>query len=311
MKKLITLIIPCFNEEQTLDILYNELCFILNAMDNYDFEFLFIDDGSGDNTFKKLKNLAQSDGRVKYISFSRNFGKEAAMYAGFCNAKGDYAAVIDADMQDPPYLLPQMINIIETQNFDSVAARRADRSGEPVLRSFCANCFYKIMNKISDTDIVSGARDFRLMNRAMVEAIVAISEKIRFSKGIFGWIGFKTCWLSYDNIERAAGTSKWNFRKLFKYSLDGIINFSDFPLFLAPIFGFFILIFSCIALALCTLLNQNLLKFIPGILLLNSVIQLLCAGITGKYIANIHTEIKKRPHYIIRDTNIEACVLIH
>lgn len=224
----ISLIIPCYNEEQALYPLYEALQAAMQQLQEYSFELLFIDDGSSDGTLDVLKLLAQKDERITYLSFSRNFGKEAAMYAGFCNSTGDYAAIMDADMQDPPDLLPQMLEIIQS-GYDSVATRRVSRKGEPVMRSFFAKMFYKIMNRISESDIVDGARDFRLMKRSMVDSIIAMSEYNRFSKGIFGWIGFKTYWLPYENRERVAGQTKWNFWKLFRYSLDGIINYFYMP----------------------------------------------------------------------------------
>ena len=213
-KKMISLIVPCYNEEESLPIFYEETAKVLKTMD-VEYEILVIDDGSKDNTLKIAKQLAEKDERVKYVSFSRNFGKEAAMYAGFCNAKGDYTAVMDADMQDPPSLLPQMFEILETGEYDSVATRRVTRKGESKVRSWFARMFYKIINKISSADIVDGARDFRLMKREMVDAILSMSEYNRFSKGIFGWIGFKTYWLPFENVERVAGTTKWNFWGLF------------------------------------------------------------------------------------------------
>ena len=224
---LISLIIPCYNEEAVLKLLFKELQKISIEMRTHDFEFLFINDGSSDGTLKILKEFSQEDSRVFYYSFSRNFGKEAAMFAGFCNAKGDYISVMDADMQDPPDLLPQMVSLLESGEYHSVATRRVSRKGEPLIRSVFARVFYKLINKISDADIVDGARDFRLMKRDMVNAIIQMGEYNRFSKGIFGWVGFKTYWLPYENIERAAGATKWSFWKLFKYSIDGIINFSQ------------------------------------------------------------------------------------
>ena len=209
MKKL-TLIVPCFNEQEALPFFYKEAISVLKNL-NYEYELLFINDGSKDNTLNILKDFADRDACVKYISFSRNFGKEAAMYAGFCNATGDYVAIMDADMQDPPDLLPEMLKLIESGEYDSVATRRVSREGEPPIRSWFARRFYSLINKISDADIVDGARDFRLMRREMVDAIVAMGETNRFSKGIFGWIGFRTYWLPYENRERVAGTTKWNF----------------------------------------------------------------------------------------------------
>ena len=226
---MISIIVPCYNEEEALPIFYQECSAVLSSM-NEAYELLFVNDGSKDETLSILKELSETDACVRYLSFSRNFGKESAMFAGFCNAKGDYVAVMDADMQDPPSLLPQMLEILRTGEYDSVATRRVDRAGEPPLRSWFARQFYKLINRISDADIVDGARDFRLMRREMVDAILSMSEYNRFSKGIFGWVGFRTYWLPYENVERVAGQTKWSFWKLFKYAVDGIINFSQTPL---------------------------------------------------------------------------------
>lgn len=311
---LVSLIVPCYNEEEALPVFYKELCTVTQTLPEYEFEFLFVDDGSKDRTLSLLTELARKDKRVKYLSFSRNFGKEAAMYAGFCNCAGDLVAVMDADMQDPPSLLPQMIKIIESGEYDSVATRRADRKGEPVIRSFFARLFYRIMNKLSDTDIVDGARDFRLMTRQMVDAIIRVSEYNRFSKGIFGWIGFKTYWLAYENVERVAGKSNWSFWKLFKYSIDGFINHSQFLLSLSSWGGI-----------LCTLLSFVMVIFIivrkalfgdpvagwPSlvcIILFTSGIQLFCVGIIGQYLAKVYLEAKKRPHYIVAKSNKDQVV---
>ena len=244
MKKSITLIVPCYNEEASLPIFYDAVCEVAKSMASYDVSMLLVNDGSKDQTLSIMRELAAKDSRVRYLSFSRNFGKEAAMYAGFCNVKGDYVAVMDADMQDPPSLLPQMVEILETQEYDSVATRRVTREGEPPIRSFFARMFYRIINKISDADIVDGARDFRLMKREMVDAIVAMCEYNRFSKGIFGWIGFRTMWLPYKNVERVAGETKWNFWGLFKYSIDGIVNFSQAPLSIASLMGLLLTLVS-------------------------------------------------------------------
>ena len=235
MKDKISLIIPCYNEEAALPIFYSEVIKVADSMKQQDFEFIFIDDGSRDQTLHILRNFAAKDSRIIYVSFSRNFGKEAAMYAGFCNATGDYVAVMDADMQDPPALLPQMYEAVASGEYDSVATRRITREGEPPIRSFFARMFYKVMNKISDADIVDGARDFRLMNRKMVDSIISMGEYNRFSKGIFGWIGFKTKWLPFVNVERVAGETKWSFWKLFKYSISGIVNFFEVPLMIASV----------------------------------------------------------------------------
>ena len=219
MKK-VSLIIPCYNEEQALPIFAGELDKVRQGLRQYDFEVLMVNDGSSDKTLETMKKISEEYDYFKYLSFSRNFGKEAAMYAGFCNADGDYVAVMDADMQDPPSLLPEMLGILEQGEYDSVATRRVTRKGEPPIRSWFARMFYKIINKISDADVVDGARDFRLMKAEMKDAIVSMCEYNRFSKGIFGWIGFRTKWLEYENVERVAGETKWNFWKIFKYALD-------------------------------------------------------------------------------------------
>lgn len=307
----LSLIIPCYNEQSALPIFYKETLSVLEKI-GCEYEMLFVDDGSKDDTLQILKGFAKENKNVTYISFSRNFGKEAAMYAGFCNANGDYVAVMDADMQDPPSLLPKMLEILENGDYDSVATRRVNRLGEPPVRSVFAKAFYKIINKISDADIVDGARDFRLMKREMVTAIVSMSEYNRFSKGIFGWIGFKTYWLPYENVERVAGKTKWSFWKLLKYSVNGIVNFSNVPLNIASWFGIIMTALSFLALlfiivrqlifgdpvagwasTICTII------FVGGI-------QLFCIGIMGQYIAKIYMESKKRPHYIIAQTNKEV-----
>lgn len=307
----ISLIIPCYNEEQALYPLYEALEAAMQQLQEYSFELLFIDDGSSDGTLDVLKLLAQKDERITYLSFSRNFGKEAAMYAGFCNSTGDYAAIMDADMQDPPDLLPQMLEIIQS-GYDSVATRRVSRKGEPVMRSFFAKMFYKIMNRISESDIVDGARDFRLMKRSMVDSIIAMSEYNRFSKGIFGWIGFKTYWLPYENRERVAGQTKWNFWKLFRYSLDGIINFSQIPLSLASWTGIGFTFFSFIMIIFVIVRKLIWGDDVAGWPSLVCVItflgglQLLCLGIIGQYLSKTYLETKGRPHYIVRESNRES-----
>lgn len=307
----ISLIIPCYNEEQALYPLYEALQAAMQQLQEYSFELLFIDDGSSDGTLDVLKLLAQKDERITYLSFSRNFGKEAAMYAGFCNSTGDYAAIMDADMQDPPDLLPQMLEIIQS-GYDSVATRRVSRKGEPVMRSFFAKMFYKIMNRISESDIVDGARDFRLMKRSMVDSIIAMSEYNRFSKGIFGWIGFKTYWLPYENRERVAGQTKWNFWKLFRYSLDGIINFSQIPLSLASWTGIGFTFFSFIMIIFVIVRKLIWGDDVAGWPSLVCVItflgglQLLCLGIIGQYLSKTYLETKGQPHYIVRESNRES-----
>lgn len=307
---MISLIIPCYNEQEALPIFYKETKKVLDTME-CSHEILFINDGSKDDTLAILKDLAERDQSVSYISFSRNFGKEAAMYAGFCNAHGDYVAVMDADMQDPPSLLPQMLEKILSGEYDSVATRRVTRAGEPVIRSWFARMFYRLINKISDADIVDGARDFRLMKRSMVDAIVEMGEYNRFSKGIFGWIGFQTYWLPYENVNRVAGETKWNFWKLFKYAIDGVINFSQAPLSIASWFGMFMTFVAFVAVIFIVVRKIVFGDPVDGwastvcIITLIGGIQLFCMGIMGQYIAKTYMEVKKRPHYIIAETNLE------
>jgi glycosyltransferase involved in cell wall biosynthesis len=306
----LALIVPCFNEEEALPFFYREATAVLQQMDCL-YEFVFVNDGSTDGTLALLRQLADADEHVTYLSLSRNFGKEAAMYAGFCNADGDYVAVMDADMQDPPALLPQMLELLQSGAYDSVATRRKTRDGEPALRSWFARTFYRLINKISDADIVDGARDFRLMRKEMVDAIVAMGEYNRFSKGIFGWVGFRTYWMAYDNIERVAGTTKWSFWKLFRYAIDGIINFSQAPLDIASFFGFSMTFLSFLSLVFIILRKIIWGDPVAGwasticILIFIGGIQLFCMGIMGKYIARIYLETKRRPHYIISETNKE------
>lgn len=309
MKKTVGLIIPCYNEEAALPVFYKAVCEVASVLEDYAFSFLFINDGSRDRTLEVLKEIAEKDERVQYLSFSRNFGKEAAMYAGFCNVKGDYVAVMDADMQDPPSLLPEMLQILETEAYDSVATRRVTRDGEPPIRSFFARMFYKIINRISEADIVDGARDFRLMKREMVEAIVSMCEYNRFSKGIFGWIGFRTRWLPYKNIERVAGETKWSFWKLFKYSIDGIVNFSQAPLSIASMTGLFLTVVSFIMVLFVFIRRLLFGDPVAGwasticIVLFIGGVQLLCMGIMGQYLAKTYLEVKRRPHYIVAESN--------
>ena len=311
MKRTVTLIVPCYNEEESLPIFYRAVSEVMDSLPDYSFTLLLVNDGSKDGTLAQMRALSASDARVRYLSFSRNFGKEAAMYAGFCNAKTDYVAVMDADMQDPPSLLPQMLAILEEGEYDSVATRRVTREGEPPIRSFYARAFYKLINRISDADIVDGARDFRLMKREMVEAIVSMCEYNRFSKGIFGWIGFKTMWLPYKNVERAAGETKWSFWGLFKYSIDGIVNFSQAPLSIASMAG---LAFTVIAFLMILFIVVRKLLFgdpVAGwasticIILFIGGVQLLCMGIIGQYLAKTYMEVKRRPHYIIAESSDE------
>lgn len=315
MKQKISCIVPCYNEEAALPYFLREIRKVadqMSATKQSSFEFIFVDDGSKDKTLEILREAAVQDERVRYIAFSRNFGKEAAMYAGLQHCTGDYAAVMDADMQDPPTLLPEMYETLQSGEYDSVATRRVDRKGEPPVRSFFARCFYKIINKISDADIVDGARDFRLMKRKMVDAILAMGEYNRFSKGIFGWVGFRTKWLPYENVERVAGETKWSFWKLFKYSLQGIIAFSTAPLGIASVMG---MILCLIALAMVvvivvkTLLLGDPVSGWPSLacmIMFMGGIQLLCIGVLGQYLAKTYLETKHRPIYIIAETNEDS-----
>ena len=309
--KKITLIVPCYNEEEALSHFHKATTAVMKKLP-YEYNIIFVDDGSKDKTLSMIKELAKVDGHVKYISFSRNFGKEAAMYAGFCNADGDYVAVMDADMQDPPELLPEMIELLETGKYDSVATRRENRDGEPPIRSWFAKKFYKLINKISDSDIVDGARDFRLMKREMVEAIISMGEHNRFSKGIFGWIGFRTYWLPYKNVERVAGSTKWNFWGLLKYALSGIISFSQAPLAISSWMGLGITGISALLLPLIVIRKVAFGDPVSGwtslicVILFLGGIQLFCIGILSQYIAKIYMETKKRPHYIAADSNIDC-----
>lgn len=308
---MLSVIVPCYNEEAAMNYFFPEIVHVADGMSatmGIDFEFLFIDDGSRDGTLELLRKFSTEDSRTRYISFSRNFGKEAAIYAGLQNAKGDYVAVMDADMQDPPSLLPEMYALLQSGEYDSVATRRVNRKGEPPIRSFFARCFYKIINQISDADIVDGARDFRLMKRGMVDAIVSMGEYNRFSKGIFGWVGFRTKWLPYENVERVAGETKWSFWKLFKYSLQGILAFSTAPLAIASVLG---LLACLVAFAMICVIVVKTLAFgdpvggwpsLACIILLMGGLQLFCTGILGQYLAKTYLETKRRPIYIIAET---------
>lgn len=309
-RKLLSIIIPCYNEEKTVETIYAT---VTDVMTNgqCDYEILFVDDGSKDYTEQKVCGLAQKDRHVKYYSFSRNFGKEAAIYAGLNNARGDYVVIMDADMQDPPALLPEMISTLESGEYDSVATRRVSRKGEPMVRSFCARCFYKLIRRISDADIVDGARDFRMMTRDMVNSVLALSEYNRFSKGIFGWVGYRTKWLEYENIERTAGETKWSFWKLLAYSLDGIVNFSNVPLMISSYLGIFddVYFFCCNHIYHCSKAyfwrSGQWMAILVCIITFVGGIQLFCMGIMGQYLSKTYMEVKKRPHYIIQKSNDE------
>ena len=286
MKK-ITVIVPCFNEQDALPIYYKEMCRVMHKMPEVEIEILFVDDGSTDRTLSVMKDLNSLDEKCKYLSFSRNFGKEAAIYAGLKNATGDYVAIMDVDLQDPPELLPQMYQILEEGEYDNVATKRSTRKGEPVIRSFLSETFYKCINKISKTEIVSGARDYRLMNRRTVDAVLEMSEYNRFSKGIFEWVGFRTKWLEFENVERSAGETKWSIRKLFTYSLEGIMGFSVAPLSFASVIGLLFCVLSflmVIVIVVRTLVWGDPVAGWPSlvcIVFMVGGVQLLCTGIVG------------------------------
>lgn len=305
MNKLLSVICPCFNEEKAIPIFYNEVNKIASKFDrDLDLEILFVDDGSSDDTLQIIRHLSGVDNRVRYVSFSRNFGKEAAMYAGLQKVKGDLIAVMDVDLQDPPSLLIKMLKYID-QGYDCVATRRKDRKGEPPVRSFFAKTFYKLINKISQTEIVDGARDFRLMTRQVVDSILSVSEYNRFSKGIFSWVGYKTKWISYENIERSAGDTKWSFWKLLLYSIDGIVAFSTVPLAISFLFGILFLIISLIIFVKNIILpsSASLFSSISSLVLFVSAIELICIGVIGQYLSKTYLESKKRPVYLVKEEN--------
>jgi glycosyltransferase involved in cell wall biosynthesis len=312
--RLLSIIVPCYNEEQVLNIFYKRINEIFNEMKtiygNLEFQLLFVNDGSKDKTLEIIKEMSKMDSQVDYVSFSRNFGKEAAMYAGLQNATGDYVAVMDADLQDPPEFLIDMYKEILEGTADCVAAKRETRKGEPIIRSFFARMFYRGINKISRTEIVDGARDFRLMTRQMVDAILEMSEYNRFSKGIFGWVGFETKWIGYKNVERAAGNTKWSFWKLLIYALDGVIAFSTAPLVFATIVGIlmcFIALIMILVFVGKTLIYGDPVAGYPSLvcfILLLGGIQLFCMGIIGQYLSKTYLEVKKRPIYIAKEKKV-------
>lgn len=308
-KDIISIVVPCHNEEEMVPIFHKEITAVSEQLPDAVFEMIFVNDGSKDATLAELKRLASLDERVHYLSFSRNFGKEAAMVAGLRHATGNYVAVMDADLQDPPAMLVEMVALIRTGEYDCIGTKRVDRKGEPPIRSFFARQFYQLINRISDTEIVDGARDFRLMTRQMVDAVLEMTEYNRFSKGIFSWVGFETKYLSYENQERVAGKTTWSFWSLFKYSLDGIVAFSEAPLAIAAFTGFLsfaVAILAALILTVRTLVFGNatsgwtsLIVIILGM----GGLQLLCLGILGKYLGKTFMETKRRPLYILKETD--------
>lgn len=311
MKKL-SLIVPCYNESEVLNSFYTEIKRVAELCENYIFELLFVNDGSRDDTLNIIESLAKADDRVKYISFSRNFGKEAAMLAGLEHATGDYCGFIDADLQHSPDLIPEMLKAVDEEGYDVAACRRVDREGESKFKSFLSGSFYKVVNKVSETYIEDGAQDYRIMNRAVVDSILAMRENIRFTKGIFSWVGFNTKWFPHENRERAAGDTKWSVTKLFKYAMDGIIGYTSaplkFPLYTgiasiaaAFIYGIVLIIKLIVQgrhFSLGVRVDFLMILLIGGLILLS-------IGIVGEYLARIYTEVKDRPKYLIAKTNCE------
>ncbi|MBQ8297929.1 MAG: glycosyltransferase family 2 protein [Ruminococcus sp.] len=310
--KLVTIVVPCYNEEEVLPLFYDEIIKVTDSMSvqypELEFEFLFVNDGSKDKTLEIFRSLADKDKRVRYISFSRNFGKESGMYAGLQNAKGDYVVVMDADLQHPPAFLPEMYSYVKDGEYDCATTRRVSRKGESKIRSWFARKFYSIMNKISQTEIVDGAQDFRFMTRQMVDAILSMSEYNRFSKGIFSWVGFNVRYIEYENVERAAGTTAWSFWGLFKYSLEGIMAFSTAPLAISSLLGIISCLIAFIVMIITVIKTLAFGESVAGyptticVIFLLSGLQLFCTGILGQYLSKTYLESKKRPIYITKET---------
>lgn len=317
MKKTISIVVPCYNEAAALPLFYQEALKVIDTLPNYNFEFIFVDDGSTDETLNVMKSLAEHDPRIFYVSFSRNFGKEAALLAGLEHTSGDLIATMDADCQDPPNLLPELLKYVDPQpsqnpveKYDCAATRRVTRKGEPPIRSFCARIFYKLINRMSKVEMVDGARDYRLMTRQVVDAIVSCQEYNRYSKGLWAFVGFKTKWVEYENVQRVAGETKWSFWKLFKYAIEGIVAFSTVPLTLAAFLG---VLFCLIAFVMIIAVIVKTLAFgdpaagwpsLVCLIMFTSGIQLFFLGVIGEYLAKAYLETKHRPHYITRETNL-------
>lgn len=309
----ISIIVPCYNEEEAMPIFYEEIVKVTKEMKKIDFEFIFVNDGSKDKTLQVARDLNNKDNRVRYISFSRNFGKEAAMLAGLEASRGDYVAIMDVDLQDPPCLIKEMYEALKNEDYDCIATRRVSRDGEPPIRSFFAKCYYKIINKISKTEIVDGARDFRLMTRQMVDSILELKEYNRFSKGIFSWVGYNTKWLEYKNVERVAGTTKWSFWKLFLYSIESIVAFSTVPLSIAAVMGIFFCFIAFIMIIVIIIKTLTVGDPVAGwpslvcIIFFVSGVQLFSLGVIGQYLAKTYLEVKNRPIYIVKETEGSKC----
>lgn len=309
MKK-VSIIVPCYNEEESIPLFYKEIKNVFSKI-NYKLELIFIEDGSKDKTLELIRNLSKEDKEVNFISLSRNFGKEAAMWAGLKHATGDFVTVMDCDLQDPPSLIPEMLRLIEEESYDVVGTRRVTRKGEPPIRSLFARMFYKIINKMSKIEMVDGARDFRMMTRQVVDNLLTLKEYNRYSKGLFSFVGFKTKWLEYENIERVAGETKWSFWKLFIYAIDGIVAFSTAPLTIAATFGLlfcFIAFIMIIFIIVKTLVYGDPTSGWPSlacIIFMANGIELLCIGIIGEYLSKTYLEVKNRPVYIIKESNMD------
>ena len=307
----ISVVVPCYNEQGALPFYYDKMKEVMALLPELSFEIIIVDDGSTDGTLETAKQLAKSDDRIRYISFSRNFRKEAAMHAGLKNASGKYTAIMDADLQDPPEMLPKMYRVITEEGYDAVGTRRVTRKGEPPVRSFFARKFYKIMSRISKANMVDGARDYRLMNRKYVDALLSLGEYNRFSKGLFGWVGFKVKWLEFENVNRIAGETKWSFGQLFLYSLDGIVAFSNVPLYMASIAGIGSFIAAIAAMIFIIVRRLVFGDPVAGwastvvIILFIGGIQLLSIGILGLYLSKLYLEAKNRPIYLLDETNIK------
>lgn len=311
MKDLISVVVPCYNESEVLPKFMEVLDGIIARMNYVDFQVVLVNDGSRDNTLEVMKKISADESVVKYVSFSRNFGKEAAMYAGLAHADGDYVAIMDADLQDPPEFLEEMYKAVTEEGYDCAAARRVTRKGEPPIRSFFARMFYKLMAKMSTTEVVDGARDFRLMDRKFVDALLNCHEYNRFSKGMFGWVGFKTKWIAYENVERVAGQTKWNFWSLFKYSIEGIVAFSTTPLVFASFIGILFCLIAFIAVLFIVIRKFAFGDPVAGWASMTCIItflgglQLFFMGVFGQYLAKTYLEVKDRPIYIVSETDME------
>ncbi len=307
--KTISLVIPCYNEQDALPAFIREMERIMPLLTDIETEIILVNDGSKDNTLTVMRELAKNHSFIRYTSFSRNFGKESAILAGFAMAKGDYIAVMDADLQDPPALLPEMLKAVREEGYDCAGTRRSTRKGEPPIRSAFARMFYRIINALSDTKLVNGARDYKLLSRQAVNAILHMPEYNRFSKGLYEWIGFRTKWFEYENIERVAGETKWSFWKLFKYSVEGLVAFTTVPLALASLLGILCLLVAFIVITVLAVRQLVWHNSVDGwtsmvcIIIMMSGLQLFCLGIIGQYLAKMYMEIKKRPHYIIAESS--------